>query len=380
MWNWRRLFGYSQTVYLIGSGATAADVYTESPEGLAATVCAIERLSTDVSRVRAKVVDAAGIEVPSPVGDLLNGSANRAQSGYAFRRFLTASSLRYGNGLAIIRRNAAGGLEELIPVLPHLVGMAWADTGPVYRVGGELLPADEVLHIGAIPDPTNPFWFLSPLEAAPAVFTTACGENTAHRTLAKTGLPGKLAVESPNKLDDGVIERIKRRFKELSKEEDGVAEPLVLQLGMKANALFPNNSDWILKAREFSVREIARVFDVPVELLHHAQLASQAETARAYVDGGLARWASAWAAEVQQKLLPPGQRLVLETRALLKGNLKDQGMGLSKLVLAGVMTPNEARTGWLDLDRMQGGDELTVSMPGAALGNDMAGQDQVANA
>lgn len=379
MWNWRRLFGYSQSVYLITSGASVAESY-EDPEGLAATVCAIERLSTDVSRVRAKVVDAKGVEVPSPVADLLNGSANRYMSGYAYRRFVSAAALRAGNSISIIRRNAVGGVEELVPTMPTAVTMTWNDAGPVYNIAGERLPAEDVLHIGAIPDPWYPGWYMSPLEAAASAFRTSCSENTAHRTLAKTGLPGKLAVESPNKLDDGVIERIKRRFKELTNEQDGVAEPLVLQLGMKANALFPNNSDWILKAREFSVREVARAFDVPVELLHHAQLASQAETARAYVDGGLARWASAWSAEVQQKLLPPGQRLVLETRALLKGNLKDQGMGLSKLVLAGVMTPNEARTGYLDLDRMEGGDELNVSMPGAALGNDTAGQDQVANA
>ena len=107
-------------------------------------------------------------------------------------------------------------------------------------------------------------------------------------------------------------------------------------------------------------------------------LASQSETARAYVDGGLSLWTSVWSAEIERKLLAPGEHLRFDTDVLLRGNLRDAGMAFSKLVLAGVMAPNDARRR-LGLPPIAGLDQPEVTMPGgaaAATGPDNDGEDQ----
>ena len=100
-------------------------------------------------------------------------------------------------------------------------------------------------------------------------------------------------------------------------------------------------------------------------------LTSQSETARAYADGAIAAWASAWESELTRKLCRPGETVKIDTTPIVRGNLRDQGMAFSKLVMAGVMSPNDARH-YLGLPPVAGLDEPKVSMPGgnsAAVGD-----------
>jgi HK97 family phage portal protein len=137
----------------------------------------------------------------------------------------------------------------------------------------------------------------------------------------------------------------------------------------------------VLESRRFSVQEIARAYGVPPEMLFQqggGALASQAETARAYSDGAIALWASAWESELTRKLCRPGERVKFDISPITRGSLRDQGMSYSKLVLAGVMSPNDARH-MLGLPPVAGLDTPTVSMPGgsaAEVGNPDAEGDQ----
>lgn len=137
---------------------------------------------------------------------------------------------------------------------------------------------------------------------------------------------------------------------------------------MKAEKLSQETATSMLDSRRFSIQEVARAFGVPPEMLYQqggGALASQVETARAYVDGGLAQWLRAWESELTRKLLPPGQYLRMDVDVLLRGNLVDKGTAFAKLVLAGVMSQNDARRR-MGLPPLPGLDTPTVSMPGAA--------------
>lgn len=115
-----------------------------------------------------------------------------------------------------------------------------------------------------------------------------------------------------------------------------------------------------LQAREFSVQEVSRLFGVPVVYLsEHSRstFASITELTRSYWDGCLAHWTSAWADEVRRKLLAPGQKLVWDTRDLLKGSFSDQVSALRSAVEVGLLTQNEARER-LGLNPVDGGDQV----------------------
>jgi HK97 family phage portal protein len=149
---------------------------------------------------------------------------------------------------------------------------------------------------------------------------------------------------------------------------EGASRPLILREGMKAEKISQETSTTMLESRRFSIQEIARAFGVPPEMLYQqggGALASQAETARAYADGAIAQWVSAWESEITRKLLPPGLHARFDTEILVRGSLRDAGNSYSKLVLAGVMSPNDARRR-LGLDPLAGLDEPKVTMPGGA--------------
>ncbi len=60
---------------------------------------------------------------------------------------------------------------------------------------------------------------------------------------------------------------------------------------------------------------------------------------------------------MRRKLLAPGQKLVWDTRDLLKGSFSDQVSALRSAVEVGLLTQNEARER-LGLNPVDGGDQV----------------------
>jgi len=301
---------------------------------------------------------------------LMNREASRWQSGYEFRRYTTSVALTHGNGLALIRRSSDGAIAELQPIPADAMSGEVTDDGVIYRIGSTVLNQDQILHVGCYPDHLNPCWFRSPLEMARHAMQLAADEDGAHAALVKTGSMGKIAISHPGAMSDQTVQAIRDAWMTMHATADGASRPLILREGMKAEKISQETSSSMLDSRRFSVQEIARAFGVPPEMLFQqggGALSSQAETARAYADGAIAAWASAWESELQRKLCAPGERVHIDTTPITRGNLRDQGMAFSKLVLAGIMSPNDARH-YLGLPPIDGLDTPTVSMPGGASG------------
>jgi len=188
---------------------------------------------------------------------------------------------------------------------------------------------------------------------------------------------GKVAISHPGAMSDQTVQAIRDAWTTMHATADGASRPLILREGMKAEKISQETSGTMLESRRFSVQEIARAFGVPPEMLFQqggGALVSQSEVARAYADGAIAAWASAWESELTRKLCRPGEFVRIDTTAIVRGNLRDAGMAFSKLVLAGVMSPNDARH-YLGLAPVAGLDTPTVSMPGGA--SAAAGPDNV---
>lgn len=362
-----RIFGFRNAVVVVAqpSGLTTA---TPDPSTLPAVVRATQLIAADIARLPIRIETATGDIVESPIADLLNREASRWQSAYEFRRYITGNALIDGNGIALIRRDADGNVVELQPVPTGAVSVEMTDQGTMYQVGGSALGSDQVLHVGCYPDPMNPAWYVSPLDASDFAMRLAADQDAAHSALIKTGSMGKVAIRHPGALADESVEAIRDAWQTMHATADGASRPLILREGMTAEKISQETATSNLDSRRFSVQEVARAFGVPPEMLFQqggGALASQAETARAYADGAIAAWAHAWEAELTRKLCAPGEFVKLDTRPITRGSLKDQGMAWSKLVLAGIATPNDARLA-IGLPPLEGLDVATVSMPGGA--------------
>lgn len=361
-----RIFAVKPTVVVWQNGATAATV---NPSTLPAVVRAVQLLASDIARLPVRVERADGSVIDGhPVAQLLSREASRWQSGFDFRRFVTGCALTSGNGLALIRRSSDGTVAELQPIPDGAASAQFTDEGVEYRIKDVKLTADQVVHIGAYPDLDFPAWFVSPLDATAPAMQLAADQDAAHSALVKTGSTGKISLSHPGAMSDQAVQAIRDAWQTMHAQADGASRPLILREGMKAERISQETSTSNLESRRFSVQEIARAFMVPPEMLFQqggGALASQSETARAYVDGGLSLWTSVWSAEIERKLLAPGEHLRFDTDVLLRGNLRDAGMAFSKLVLAGVMAPNDARRR-LGLPPIAGLDTPEVTMPGGA--------------
>ena len=353
-----------------------------SLESIPAVVRATNLIAGDIARLPVKVFDSEGQEIADhPVAALMNGDASRWQTGFELRRFTTTVALTRGNGFALIRRASDGSVAELQPVPADAFLGELTEEGMTYRLNDTTLQADQLLHLGCYPDPRQPCWFRSPIDAAKPAFELTADQDAAHAALVKTGSMGKVAIMHPGAMSDQTVEAIRNAWSTMHATADGASRPLILREGMKAERISQETSSSVLESRRFSVQEIARAYGVPPEMLFQqggGALASQAETARAYSDGAIALWASAWESELTRKLCRPGERVKFDITPITRGSLRDQGMSYSKLVLAGVMSPNDARH-MLGLPPVAGLDTPTVSMPGGAsaeVGNPDAEGDQ----
>ena len=224
-------------------------------------------------------------------------------------------------------------------------------------------PADPGITFLPYPDPLRPDWFIGPMDAARAAFNLAADQDAAHSALIKSG--GKISISHPGAMSDQTVQAIRDAWQTMHSTPEGASRPLILREGMKAEKISESTSN-VLESRRFSIQEVARAVGIPPEMLYQqggGALASQSETARAYVDGALAQWVSAWESEITRKLCRPGEHARLDVDVLLRGNMRDAGMALSKLVLAGIMSGNDARHR-LGLPPQEGLDDAKVSMPG----------------
>jgi len=373
-----RFFGFKSGVAIY----TRPEPIVASPaDAIPAVVRATNLISADIARLPVSVYDSEGQEIEGhPVEMLLNRDASRWQSGYEFRRYTTSVALTHGNGIALIRRGSDGEIAELQPVPADAMSGEITEEGVQYRIGSLVMNADQVLHIGAYPDHLNPCWYRSPLDVARHAMQLAADENGAYAQSVKTGSLGKIAISHPGAMSDQTVQAIRDAWSTMHATSDGASRPLILREGMKAEKI--GQETWVtqLENRKFSVQEIARAFGVPPEMLFQqggGALVSQSEVARAYADGAIAAWVSAWESELTRKLCRPGEFVRIDTTAIVRGNLRDAGMAFSKLVLAGVMSPNDARH-YLGLPPVAGLDPPTVSMPGgasAASGPDNVGDE-----
>ncbi len=364
-------------------GFRSATVVYARPEPLAApaisslpaVVRATQLISADLARLPFHVVDSDGQLVDSPITQLMTRDASRWQSGYEFRRYITACALESGNGVALIRRDSSGAVAELQPMPTNAISSEMTEDGVIYKLAGTTLSSDQVLHLGCYPDPLRPDWFIGPMDAARAAFNLAADQDAAHSALIRSG--GKISISHPGAMSDQTVQAIRDAWQTMHATPDGASRPLILREGMKAEKISESTSN-VLESRRFSIQEVARAFGIPPEMLYQqggGALASQSETARAYVDGALAQWVSAWESEITRKLCRPGEHARLDVDVLLRGNMRDAGMALSKLVLAGIMSGNDARHR-LGLPPQEGLDDAKVSMPGgmSAVQGDNAGE------
>lgn len=282
---------------------------------------------------------------------MLNRRPNQWQTSFEFRRTMTAHAALTGNALAV-KVMVGNRVRELIPVAPGNFTIQRLDRyGVVFRCFDEFghigdFNEDQVLHL---PNLQWDFWKgLDAVRlAAAAIGLAKAAETTQAKLHENGGRPGGI-LSSPNKLDDGVVKRLKEQWQAFSRQNrNGVA---VLDNDLKFYPMAMTGVDaQHIETRRLQVEEVCRTFGVFPLMVGHSDKTSTFASSEAFfaahLKHTLAPWHSLWTHRIDEFVLDGSGPLWVEfdTRYLLIGNMRDTAVWARTMVEMQIYTRNEVR-------------------------------------
>ena len=285
---------------------------------------------------------------------ILHDTPNPAQTALEFREQMTAHCLLWGNAYAEISRDAAGNVTALTPIHPRNVTIVKLPSGRIrYDVseGGDLrrLLADEVLHLRDRSDDgiVGKSRITTAREMLGGILAS---QEHGNRTFAN-GARLSGVLKTPHVLDAGSAERIGTSWRDQFGGVANAGKVAVLEHGLEFQPLTMTNEDaqW-LASRQFSVEEVARLFNVPPVLLgdlRHANFSNSVEMMRHFVTVTLRPWLTRWEQALERSLMGPIARgryfVEFSAEGLLRGDSKHRAEFYKSGIDAGWMLRSEAR-------------------------------------
>ena len=339
-------------------------------EALSSALACIELVSSAIASLPPGITaDGPSGQVPAPptaTAWALLARPNRWQSWPSFMAGMVASILLRGNSLSIIRRDGRGAVVGLVPARwdwltvsviagaagqPRLAYDLTTETEQTRALGlrGRYLD-DEVLHIRGRSD--DGLIGRSVLDRASAVFHEGADLSTIAGSLWRNGMRPGAVLELPKgvKLSDAAHTRLKIDITSAYGGASNAGLTPVLEDGATLKTAAMTSADaQFLQSREFSVAEVARLFNVPLGLLapgsgvqpYEAMMAAFAQTCLAPIVATIE-------GEFNEVALPAGMRLSLDLGGLQRGNFSGQVAALCAATQSGIITGNDARAalGW----------------------------------
>lgn len=305
-----------------------------------------------------------------PLYGMLHDSPNARMTSTEFWRAMMMNYDLRGNAYARIDRNDSGEAYALWPMPADQVEVAVTDTGAMvyqYTIGNDvaILSADNVLHLKNLGNGTIGLKKLEYMRASMDEMGKA--QATATRTFGTGGKPtGVLMVDKV--LTPEHRAALRNNFAGLA--EGNMSRLMVLEASMKYQQLSISPEDQqLLESRKFGVEEIARWFDVPPVLLHHANVTTWGSGIEQIIDGWYKLSVRPILVAIEQaitkRVLTSAQRarysVEFSLDALLRGNAAQRADLYSKLVQNGIATRAECRQ-LENLPPMDGTDQLTAQI------------------
>lgn len=333
--------------YFIGGFDASMLVETQrltDVEALPGVQRAIEGVASMLASVTLCVYDSQDQEVQPAALSLLTGRATEMVNGWDLRRWLVAEAFSQGNAYAYLARTYAGEVAEIIPLDRGRIVIDWAATPFRYLLDGQPVPTADIIHVKA---GYSRWAFLgeSPLDKCRTQLQLIADLDAWAATMSATGTTRRLAFKFPTPISEQAKQSILLSWKAKHSRTGGSGEPLIIDGGGSIEGVSGTDDLGALtSARTAALGEVARAMNVPLSFLAATEAGTQIDlnAQRALVDQTLRPWAKRIEAELMAKLLP-GYRVEHDLQELLRGTMKDTAKELSKLVMAGILTPNDAR-------------------------------------
>lgn len=296
-------------------------------------------------------------EAPThPLNDILEYQPNAWQTAWDFRAMMQMHLCLRGNAYAEIIPGARGAVDSLEPLHPDCVHVERLDDGTIrYRVTDfrgrvRVLVQDEVFHLRS-PIAPNGIVGIGPITYARETIGLGLATEEHGARLFSNGARPSGVITVPKGMSDAAFERFKTDWRQSYTGVSNSGKTPILEDGADFKPISLNSEDaQFLGTREFQIEEVARWFDIPLVMLQHMSKTSSWGTGveaimTGYVRTNLMPWLKCWTMAIRRDLItaPNLYEARFDVEELQRGDSQAQAEFFSKLVMNGILTPNEAR-------------------------------------
>lgn len=287
---------------------------------------------------------------------MLNTRPNPEMTAIGFREAMLFQAIPFGNAYAEIVRDAGGRVVQLWPLMsdrmrPRRDRETWELYYEYTNPDGSVqrYTQRQIFHVRG-----PGMWGLMGdnivARAAKTIGVAAAQERFSASFFGQGAQPTGV-LTYPGKLPKDVYDRLKSSWDEKQKGPENAHKPLILEAGMKFEAISidPQKSQ-LSEDKKFSVEEICRWFGVPphkVQHLEHATFSNIEHSSIEFVRDALKPWERRLCQEADAKLFDqnrgPWKYTEIDLRPLMAGDAQSRAQAAASWRQNGIKNTNEIR-------------------------------------
>jgi len=298
---------------------------------------------------------------------------NKYQTASDFKSFMVRQLLTTGNAYAVATRNARYEVDSLHPVYSmqieplidretkeYFYHLRANPLAPFDDDGNYVAPARDVLHI-KLYTPSHPLKGVSPLTYATMAMASNSALSAHMATFFANMSRPSMILSTDAVLNGDQMQRLRAAWEEQSTRMSSGHTP-ILSNGIKAQQLSLSSQDaQLVDAFRLTVEDIARALRIPLPMMGIATTYSSTEQLISFwLSSGLGYMVNHIEVAIDKFFdLPADEFVEFDTDTLLRTDFSARIDGLTKGILGGLFSPNEARAK-MELPAVEFGDEPRV--------------------
>ena len=340
---------------------------------LTAVWCAIRLLSESVSSlpcsVYTKQTNGDKLEdSKNRIYNLLKYRPNNYQNKITFFEYIMMSICTDGNSYVQIVRDGSGSPVQLIPISPDTVDVVINDGELFYQIDSVgILDSTDVLHFKTLTD--DGINGISPIDQCKKALSWALNVEEFGDTFFKNGAKPSSVLSTDRALSEQAIERLKNSFSNTYAKLKNSNSTIILEEGLAFQpiSISPEQAQF-LASRQFSIEEVARIFNIPPHMLKDLSKSSFNNIemqSQEFVTYTLMPYITRIENEMNYKLFRTNEIgktfIEFNVNGLLRGDVKSRNEAYKTAITNGYMSINEVRQKE-NLNSIEGGDKHFMQM------------------
>ena len=282
--------------------------------------------------------------------NLLHRKPTPYMTTYTFVQKCMIDLLTRGNSYVYIERNGAARPVALIPVKTDDVTIRLNEGDVYYELKeGGIVDESDMLHFKIMS--RDGYVGTSPIDTCASSIGYGIALETYGNTFFGNGAKVSGVLSTDRQLSDEAIERLKVSFRENYSKIGDSNKTMILEEGLKFNQIsLSNEASQMLQSREFSITEIARIYNLPPHLLRDLTKSSFnniSEQSREFVQYSLMPYITMMESELNSKIFRRNEigkiQVKFNVNALLRGTPKDRAEYYRTMLNIGAMSIDEIR-------------------------------------